>query len=137
MEKSFTLYPVGVIHKEDDVARIEVFPEYEDALCGLSGFSHMDVYFWFHKNDDPEQRKILKVHPRKNPENPLTGVFATHSPVRPNLIGHTTCKILSIHQNWITVEEIDAFDQSPVIDIKGYSPRKPEDVAIPPWLKIT
>jgi tRNA (Thr-GGU) A37 N-methylase len=61
---------------------------------------------------------MLQVHPRRNPDNPLTGVFATHSPVRPNLIGVTRCGIINVRENVIEVDEIDAFDGSPVIDLK-------------------
>jgi tRNA (adenine37-N6)-methyltransferase len=129
-----TLNPVGRVHKQEDTVRIEIFTEFEEALTGLEAFSHVDVYFWFHQNNTPEQRKILKVHPRKNPKNPLTGVFATHSPVRPNLIGHTVCKILSLNHNMVTLDDIDAFDQSPVIDIKGHIPREPENVVVPAWM---
>ena len=68
------------------------------------------------KNDTFEKRRVLRVHPRKDPSNPLTGVFATHSPQRPNLIGLTVCKIISIYDNIIKIEDIDALDDSPVID---------------------
>ncbi|UCF56354.1 MAG: SAM-dependent methyltransferase, partial [Deltaproteobacteria bacterium] len=55
--------------------------------------------------------------------NPLTGVFATRSPVRPNPISVYTCRILSIDGNVIHIEKIDALDGTPVIDIKPYVPR--------------
>jgi tRNA (Thr-GGU) A37 N-methylase len=49
----------------------------------------------------------------------LTGVFATHSPVRPNLVAITQCDIISVKGNVIEIKEIDAFDGSPVLDLKG------------------
>ena len=136
MSESYYLKPVGVIRKSDEKARVEIFDKYTDALLGLDGFSHIVVFFWFDQNDSPEKRKVLQVHPRKDTQNPLTGVFATHSPQRPNLIGLTVCKIISIHENSIEIEDIDAFDGSPVIDIKCYIPGSvsKRDVRLPGWV---
>jgi tRNA (Thr-GGU) A37 N-methylase len=76
------------------------------------------------------------VHPRKDEKNPLTGVFATHSPLRPNLIGLTICKIKSIQDRRIEIEDIDAFDGTPVIDIKCHIPASisASDVRVPDWV---
>ena len=137
MQQSFSIDPIGVVRKTDDGARIEIFDEYRDGLLGLDGFSHIMVFYWFDQNDTPENRKTLQVHPRKDPRNPLTGVFATHSPLRPNLIALTRCKIVAITKNSIDIEEIDAYDGSPVIDIKCYIPASVEDkdVRLPDWIK--
>ena len=103
----------------------------------LADFSHIHVFYWFDQNDTPENRNILQLHPRKNPSNPLTGVFATHAPVRPNLIAHTICKCLAVKGLQIFIDDIDARDASPVIDIKCYIPGKPEDAAVkvPAWVQ--
>jgi tRNA-Thr(GGU) m(6)t(6)A37 methyltransferase TsaA len=77
--------------------------------------------YWLDQNDTPEKRKTLQVHPRHDFSNPLTGVFATRSPLRPNPIALYTCELLSIQGNRLEVKEIDAFDGSPVIDIKCYT----------------
>lgn len=114
------ILPVGVIRKAGEKTLIEVFPEYKNALLGLNQFSHAIVCFWFHKNDSPKQRNILRVHPRGNKANPLTGVFATRSPRRPTPIGISICKILAIDGNIIYTDKIDAFNGSPVIDLKPY-----------------
>ena len=133
---SFTINPIGVVKKNDDGVRIEIFSDYADGLLGLEGFSHIYVFYWFHQNDTPQKRKILQVHPRKDPRNPLTGVFATHSPRRPNLIAQTLCKIVAINAPIIEIEKIDALDGSPVIDIKCYIPGLPgeSDVHVPDWV---
>ncbi len=138
MSQSFFINSIGVVRKTDDGVRIEIFDEYADGLLGLEGFSHMMVFYWFDQNDTPENRKTLQVHPRKDPRNPLTGVFATHSPLRPNLIALTRCKIVAITKNSIDIEEIDAYDGSPVIDIKCYVPASVEDkdVRLPDWIKV-
>ena len=122
MTTPFQVFPVGVVTKTDDGTRIDIYAAYEKALLGLDGFSHITVCYWFHQNDTPEQRKTLQVHPRKNERNPLAGVFATHSPVRPNLIALSPCKILRIKGRSIFIDDIDARDGSPVIDIKPYIP---------------
>jgi tRNA-Thr(GGU) m(6)t(6)A37 methyltransferase TsaA len=136
MPKSFQVFPVGVVRKKKDAIWIEIFEPYYDALLGLGGFSHIQVFFWFHENDTADRRKTLKVHPRKDKKIPLTGVFATHSPLRPNLIGLTICKIKSIRDRRIEIEDIDAFDGTPVIDVKCYIPGSTSgaDVRVPGWV---
>jgi tRNA-Thr(GGU) m(6)t(6)A37 methyltransferase TsaA len=131
----YTIYPVGIVHRRNDDNWIEIFAPYKDAMLGLEGFSHITVLYWFHESDTPEKRSILQVHPRKDPANPLTGVFGTHSPVRPNLIGITRCQILSIEKNIIRIDAIDALDGSPVIDIKCFIPDKEplDEIRLPAW----
>lgn len=135
-EESFVLFPVGRIRVRDTGATIEIAPRHEDALLGLEDFSHVWVIWWFDRNDNPEKRAISRVHPRGNPKNPLTGVFATRSPARPNLIAVTLCRIRSIQGNIIRVDDIDAFDNTPVLDLKPYNPRSDEDreATVPSWI---
>ncbi len=136
MMESFRIIPVGIVRKTDTAVSIEIYNEFTDALLGLDGFSHIVVLYWFDQNDTAEKRRVLRVHPRKDRRNPLTGVFATHSPQRPNLIALTVCKIISIHDNLIEIEDIDALDGSPVIDIKCYIPgsTRENDVRLPDWV---
>ena len=136
MNEPYSIVPIGVVKKQNDNVWIEILDEYTEGLLGLAGFSHINVLFWFHENDHPEKRAILQVHPRKDEQNPLTGVFATHSPARPNLIGLTRCKIISIAGNRIFIEDIDALDETPVIDIKCYIPddEGDADVRVPEWV---
>ena len=122
MANLLQIHPVGVIKTREEKIFIEIFPEYQDALLGLNQFSHAIVCFWFHKHDSPEQRNILQVHPRGNKANPLTGVFATRSPRRPTPVGISVCKILAIDENIIYIDQTDAFNGSPVIDLKPYIP---------------
>lgn len=122
MADKLTVSPIGIIRKQADSVVIEIDEAYEKGMLGLKLFSHISVYYWFDKNDTPNGRAVLRVHPCRNKKNPLTGVFATHSPLRPNLIGASLCRILSIDKTRITIDDIDAFDGSPVIDIKCYFP---------------
>jgi len=115
---------VGTVTKvEDDTSKIKILPEYGEALQGLRGFSHIIVLYWFHLNDNEEQRRILKVKPRRHKGAPEVGVFASRSPARPNPIGLTVCELLDIRERTLTVMELDAAEGTPVIDIKPYLPR--------------
>ena len=134
MSNSYYPKPVGVVKKSSEKIWIEIFDEYSDALLGLDGFSHIYVFYWFHQNDTPEKRQTLQVHPRGDQQNPLTGIFATHSPLRPNPIALTLCKITAINGNQIEIEDLDALDGSPVIDIKCYIPESVSDVRLPAWV---
>lgn len=136
MKDRYFIFPVGVIRKENKDVRIEIDEAYRDALLGLDDFSHITVCYWFHENDTPEKRKTMQVHPRKNKKNPLSGVFATHSPLRPNLIGISVCKILSIKDTTIFIEKIDALSGSPVIDIKCFIPSRAltSHIRLPDWV---
>ncbi|MDY6987457.1 MAG: tRNA (N6-threonylcarbamoyladenosine(37)-N6)-methyltransferase TrmO [Thermodesulfobacteriota bacterium] len=129
------LFPVGKVKKDSGATTIEIYKGYADALLGLNQFSHLVVLYWFDKNDTPEMRKTLRVHPRHNMSNPLTGVFATRSPRRPNLIGLSVCKILSVKNNVIRIDSIDAFHGTPVLDLKPYVPRmdRVHDASGPKW----
>ncbi len=117
--KEFTMHPIGYVKKPEGRTLIVLDKKYEPALLGVSELSEIWVLWWFDRNDNPEKRSILQVHPRGNPDNPIRGVFATHSPVRPNLIGMTRCKVISVKENVIEIESIDAFEDTPVLDIKS------------------
>ncbi len=116
------MQPIGHVQKSEDRTRIVVDREYEPGLLGLDGFSHAYVLWWPDRHDTPEARAVLQVHPRGNPNNPLTGVFATRSPRRPNPIALTLCRIVAVQENVVELEKIDAYDGTPVLDIKPYLP---------------
>lgn len=135
MVDTYKIHPIGIIHKDNNQVSIEVFEEFRDGLLGLEQFSHIIVFSWFHKNDTIEKRQTLRVHPRGNKNNPLTGVFATRSPVRPNVVAISTCKILSIEDTIIHVDRIDSFDGTPIIDIKPCIPGDVNmDIKVPQWV---
>jgi len=117
--KQFILHPVGKVVRKDGRTLLVIDKKYQDAMMGLDKFSHITVLYWFDRNDTPQKRAVLQVHPGGNKKNPMRGVFATHSPVRPNLIAITRCKLLSVQGNTIEIDRIDAFDDSPILDIKN------------------
>ena len=135
-KEQFILRPIGSVHKENGHTTIVLNKEFEPALRGLEGFSHVWVLWWFDRNDTSKKRSVLQVHPRGNRKNPLTGVFACRSPARPNLIALTLCRVLSVKDNIVEIDKIDAFADTPVLDIKPYIPDYDSAKAsIPDWLK--
>jgi tRNA-Thr(GGU) m(6)t(6)A37 methyltransferase TsaA len=124
VKEEYVIRPIGVISKNDGRVSLEIFPEYRDALLGLSDFSHVHVLYWFDQNDSPGERATLRVHPRRDKRNPITGVFATRSPARPNLIGTSVCKIEAVEEERVVVSKLDAFANTPIVDIKPYIPEE-------------
>jgi tRNA-Thr(GGU) m(6)t(6)A37 methyltransferase TsaA len=135
--ESVVFRPVGVVRttsSDDDVrfrskeskSTIEVYPEFQEALEGLQGFSHIFVLSYLNKLR-PDQKGVLKVKPRrllvkgfKLDELPLVGVFAIDSPTRPNPIGLTLAKLEKIEGRTLVVSGLDFFDGTPILDIKPY-----------------
>lgn len=131
----YSVFPIGYVRKEEGKTKIVLERDFQPGLDGLDGFSHVYVLYWFDRNDVPEKRSILKVHPRGDLRNPLTGVFATRSPMRPNLIALSLCRIVSIHDNVLEVQDIDALPDTPVLDLKPFVPgMNPEDAEVPDWI---
>lgn len=95
-------------------AWIEVHAWAADALHLLAAGDQIVVVTWFHQS----KRDVLQVHPRSNPRNPLTGVFATRSPDRPNPLGLHPVRIRSIKGTRLRIGPIEAIDGTPVVDIK-------------------
>lgn len=110
----------GVTKRVDDWDKVRsklVFePEYVEGLYKLTHFKHIWVIFGFHRM----RETVMKIHPNHDPSRPLVGVFASRSPTRPNKLGLTLVELVSVRDNIITVKGLDAFDGSPVYDIKPY-----------------
>jgi len=113
-----------------------VFDEaYLEALDGIEDFSHLFVLFWLHETTKKERKK-LKTHPCGRDDMPLVGLFATCTPHRPNPIGLTRVKLLNVQHNVVNVQGLDAFNGTPVLDIKPFDHwDKTADFKIPDWWK--
>jgi len=85
-----------------------------DAIDGLSAGDEILVITWLDRAD----RGVLKVHPRGDRRNPLTGVFATRSPHRPNPLGLHPVVVRAIDGRRLRVGPIEAVDGTPVVDLK-------------------
>ena len=95
-------------------ARIVFRPEFRDAANDLRRGDEVLVLTWLHQS----RRDVLSVHPRGDMNRPLTGVFSTRSPDRPNPIGLHAVWIEAVTGNGITVHHLEAIDGTPVLDIK-------------------
>jgi tRNA-Thr(GGU) m(6)t(6)A37 methyltransferase TsaA len=127
-KSSYRLEPVGLIRsalkQRKNAPRqgwegapdvwLEISRRFVGALPGINVGEETTVVTWFHQ----ARRDVLKVHPRGNKRAPLTGVFATRSPDRPNPIGLHRVTVQKIVGNRYRIGPIEAIDGTPVVDIK-------------------
>jgi tRNA-Thr(GGU) m(6)t(6)A37 methyltransferase TsaA len=132
---TFKIFPIGYVRRDNGKTYVEVLKDYVPALKELEHFSHLQVFWWFSEFQDDDYRAIMQSEAPY--DAPVLGVFACRSPVRPNPIGLTTAKILQVDHESGTIEiaNIDAFDDTPVIDLKAYIPvcDRVKDVSVPAW----
>lgn len=144
-EAELILRPIGRVVKgrhrgerpepDDTESVVEVYEAWAEALDGIDGFSHIWVIWWL----DRSGRAPLshRVHPEGRPEMPLLGLFATRSPRRPNPIAITAVRLLALEGARLRVQGLDAFEGTPVLDIKPYLRRGDlvSDAVVPGWLE--
>ncbi len=116
-------------------AEIEVYPETGGLLDGIEAFSHLLVLYWAHLVP-AEARSLHKVHPIGRKEFPLTGVFATCSPARPNPVLVNAVRLLEREGNVLRVLGLEAVDGTPLVDIKPYVPHyfKVDGARLSEWM---
>lgn len=85
-----------------------------DGLDGLEPGAEVIVLTWLHR----AQRDVVRVHPRDDPANPLTGVFTTRSAERPNPIGLHPVQVVSVEGPRVRVRSLEAVDGTPIVDVK-------------------
>ena len=128
IEASYTIEPIGIIRSE--LTSLEAAPHQGDegapeawlelagrvaqGLLGIREGDELIVLTWF----DRARRDLLQVHPRRNREAPLKGVFATRSPHRPNPLGLHRVSVLEVAGNRLRVAPMEAIDGTPIVDIK-------------------
>jgi len=128
-DKRFPMRPIGVFHSPltpktgaprqgrlapEIKATIEIFPEYASCVEGLESFTHVYVLFVF----DRSGKWTASVRPPAAKKS--RGLFSTRSPNRPNPIGLTAVRLVKREGRMLHVEGIDAFDNTPIVDIKPY-----------------
>lgn len=124
----YTLHPIGFIRSELKLRKgaprshegapdawIDMVSDYVSALDGISVGDNLMILTWLHQ----AVRDVLQVHPHGETQNPLKGVFITHSPDRPNPIGLHPVTVLEIDGSTLKVGQIEAIDGTPVVDIKS------------------
>jgi tRNA-Thr(GGU) m(6)t(6)A37 methyltransferase TsaA len=130
---TYTLEPVGFIcstvNGRDDAPRqgsegapdawLEIERRFAEGLLGMEVGHELIVITWLHRAD----RNVLQNHPRSDPNRPLTGVFYTRSPARPNPLGLHPVTVREIDGTRVKVGPIEVFDGTPVVDIKSASTR--------------
>jgi tRNA (adenine37-N6)-methyltransferase len=135
--ETLTLTPVGVIHTQHDTPEhtpiqpvcaqgspgiIEIFPEFEEALDDIEGFSHLHLIYWLHRMGEAPNavsgEHLLRVVPFL--DDVPHGIFATRSPKRPNPLGLSVVHLLERRGRTLVVEDLDMFDGTPLFDIKPY-----------------
>jgi tRNA-Thr(GGU) m(6)t(6)A37 methyltransferase TsaA len=135
--QTLTLTPVGVIHSEHVEPRhtpiqpvcsrrsagiVEVFPEYEEGLDDIEGFSHLHLLYWLHRAGEAinavSGARSLKIVPFL--DDVPRGVFSTRSPIRPNPIGLSVVRLVERRGRELVVEDLDVLNGTPLLDIKPY-----------------
>jgi tRNA-Thr(GGU) m(6)t(6)A37 methyltransferase TsaA len=126
---SYSLQPIGIVRsslrtRQDapkqafegaPEALLEIDPAFAPALHGVVPGQALIVLTWLHRAD----RSVLETHPRDDPSTPLTGVFATRSPDRPNPIGLHRVTVVALEgPALLRVDALEAIDGTPIVDLK-------------------
>ncbi|WP_336250250.1 TrmO family methyltransferase domain-containing protein [Stomatohabitans albus] len=135
--ETFSIHPIGYVRERDGSKVLEVLPEYRPALDKLDEWGHVVSVWWFSGSDNPDTRSILR-QTRPHQSSPgEAGTFATRSPRRPNPIGLTVAKIdrVDVEQGLVVIDRHDALPDTPLLDIKPYSPGsdRVEAPILPEW----
>jgi len=137
------LHPIGRVHRSEilpdgketraQLATLVIDEELTECCDGLDEFSHLLVLWWAHERLE-ERYAERKIRPKRRADLPLVGLFCTRCPVRPNPIGVDIVQVVSVRGNKVLVRGLDAHDDTPVLDIKGwYGPVPSEPVKRPKW----
>ncbi|MHA2141442.1 MAG: TrmO family methyltransferase domain-containing protein [Candidatus Thorarchaeota archaeon] len=135
----FTIQSVGFVRKlEEGKILLDIESEFWDGTLHINTFSHIHVIWWATGLDTPEDRRHLQGCPPYEGA-PLSGVFASRSPMRPNLLCLSIVRIIQVDEGGKTIEidQIDAMDGTPIVDIKPYLPSsdRVDDAIVPEWTK--
>lgn len=134
---TYEVNSIGTICNNERGTFIELDRKFIPALKALDGFSHINVLWWFSDFDDVQFRSILETEQPYKKAPTEMGIFATRSPIRPNPIALTTVEVICIDYNngIIQIAYIDANDNTPIIDIKPYTPSldRVDSPTVPMW----
>lgn len=134
---NFEVYPIGRIQNNKNGTAVVIERKYIPAMAALEGFSHINIIWWFSDFDNKDARNTLNMPQPYRKAPTIMGVFATRSPIRPNPIALTTAEVINIdyQRGIIHIANIDANDDTPVLDIKPYTPSldRIETPGVPEW----
>lgn len=132
----FSINSIGKVKSENYNFQLEICEAFRPGLKELDKFSHVHVFWWASNHDNEADRNITQTE-LPYAKNTIGGVFACRSPYRPNPIAVTICKIinLDIENGILDIEYIDAFNNTPIIDLKPYIPvsDRVRDVNVAVW----
>ncbi len=135
--EQFIVNQIGKVKIDGEGMRIEVFSKYKAALKALDDFSHLNVFWWCNDFDNEQARNTLETESPYKGSPTVMGIFATRSPIRPNPIALTVAQVLHIDHDKgiIHIAYIDANDNTPVIDLKPYTPSldRVDNPIVPKW----
>lgn len=137
MDNNFQVKQIGKVMINIQDCCLQIDQPYRAAMAGLNEFTYLQILWWFSGCDDAVSRANLTENRPyvKGPD--VLGSFATRSPKRPNPIGLTCACVTSVDQEngIIRLAYLDAFDGSPVLDIKPYTPSidRVEKPGSPKW----
>ena len=140
-KSSFQVTSLGRIEVVEDqgLYRLHIDEPFRPALMGLDSCTHAVILWWADKHDNPEDRNSSLVMDLPYAPGIKSGVFANRSQARPNPIGLTTSILLNVDEvsGIVDLAYIDAFDGTPLLDIKPYLPMSDRamDAEYPDWLK--
>lgn len=100
-------------------AEIEIFPEYADGLLLIQENTHLIVIGWF---EDADRERMQIIRTTYEPARRRRGVFGLRSTTRPNPLALKVCKLESVEGRVLKVDALDFIDETPVVDLKRYSP---------------
>jgi tRNA-Thr(GGU) m(6)t(6)A37 methyltransferase TsaA len=136
-QEVYQLRTIGFVRRREDGIRLEILEPFRPGLRELARFSHVIVLWWAHKHDNERSRSWLQTEPPYAPGK-VMGVYGTRAEYRPNPIGLTVCTIRGVDEEKgeVEVAEIDAYDGTPVVDLKAYFPvcDRVREARIPEWL---
>ena len=137
--QEFLIKSIGKVKRKEDGFFLQIYKKYIPALKQLEHFSHIHVFWWADKHDNDNSRNILDCTPPYGENPPITGVFATRAEYRPNPIAVTIAKIehVDYEKGFVKIQNIDAFDNTPIIDIKAYFSvcDRVEHATMPKWIQ--
>ncbi len=121
LKQEFTMYPIGHVNASESAFSIQIYKDFRNGLKQTDQFSHVLIFWWASEQDNEKSRKMIETDLPYAP-GIEAGVFACRSEFRPNPIAVTACSIIGmdIEKGLIHVPYMDAFDQTPVVDIKPY-----------------
>ena len=119
MGEDLKLRPVGIVEKADEISEIHVYPKYHQGLTAIADYEKLMILFWMHLQDNEEGRSRLMSSRPRHGKKGFRGVFASHSPHRPNPIGVTVVELVNVEDGRLFVKGFDAFEETPIVDIKS------------------